>query len=104
MLKIIGFLSFFAICISSMGLLGMVVFTTESRLKEISIRKVLGASISTLIYLMSKGFLALLSISAFIALPLTYLFFDKVVLNSIAFHAPIAAVDVLAPFVGVIAI
>jgi putative ABC transport system permease protein len=104
MLKIIGFLSLLAICISSMGLLGMVVFTTETRLKEISIRKVLGASIGALIYLMSRGFIALLCISAFIALPLTYLFFDKVVLNSIAFHVPIAVVDVLAPFLGVMAI
>ena len=42
--KMAGFLAFLAICIASMGLLGMVVFTTETRLKEISIRKVMGAS------------------------------------------------------------
>ena len=40
--KMAGFLAFLAICIASMGLLGMVVFTTETRLKEISIRKVMG--------------------------------------------------------------
>jgi putative ABC transport system permease protein len=89
MIKIIGFLAFLAVCIASMGLFGMVVFTTETRLKEISIRKVLGASEGRLIYLLSKGFLGLLVLAASIALPLTYLFFDKVVLTKFAYHPPI---------------
>src|SRR5258706_747111 len=54
MVKIIGFLSFLTISIASMGLFGMVVFTTETRLKEISIRKVMGASSGNLIYLLSR--------------------------------------------------
>src|SRR6185369_6968013 len=57
MVKVIGFLAFLAICISSMGLFGMVVFTTETKLKEISIRKVLGASEGNLVVLLSRGFL-----------------------------------------------
>ena len=57
MIKIIGFLSFLAISIASMGLFGMVAFTTETRLKEIGIRKVMGASSGNLIYLLSRGFL-----------------------------------------------
>jgi hypothetical protein len=61
MVKVIGFITFLAICIASMGLFGMVVFTTETRLKEISIRKVLGASEGGLIFLLSKGFLILLA-------------------------------------------
>ena len=95
MLKIIGFLAFLAICIASMGLFGMVVFTTETRLKEISIRKVLGASEGNLVYLLSKGFLILLAIAAFIALPATYLFFDKLVLVEIVNHAPINVVELV---------
>src|SRR5260221_735947 len=75
MIKIIGFLSFLAISIASMGLFGMVVFATETRLKEISIRKIMGATPGNLIYLLSRGFLLLLSISALNALPVTYLFF-----------------------------
>jgi putative ABC transport system permease protein len=89
MLKVIGFLAFLAICIASMGLFGMVVFTTETRLKEISIRKVLGASEGRLIYLLSKGFLGLLGLAALIALPITYLFFDRVALAKFAYHQPI---------------
>lgn len=89
MIKIIGFLSFLAISIASMGLFGMVVFTTETRLKEISIRKVMGASPGNLIYLLSRGFVVLLSISAFIALPVTYLFFENVVLTNFPYHTPV---------------
>ena len=89
MIKTIGFLACLAIIISSIGLLGMVVFSTETRLREISIRKVLGAEVSNLIYLLSKGFLFLLIISGLIAIPVTYLIFDKIVLSEVAYHSPI---------------
>jgi putative ABC transport system permease protein len=99
MLKVVGFLAVLAICISSMGLLGMVVFTTETRLKEVSIRKVMGATEFNLIYLLSKSFLILLAVAAFIALPATYFFFDKVALAEIVYHAPINMSEL---FLGVI--
>ena len=89
MSKVIGFFAVLAICISSLGLFGMVVYTMEKRLKEVSIRKVLGASEGGLLYLLSKGFLFLLVISAFIALPVTWLLFEKVVLAKFAYHQPI---------------
>lgn len=89
MIKVIGFLAFLTVCIASMGLFGMVVFTTETRLKEISIRKVLGASEGTLIYLLGRGFVILLVLSALVALPLTYFFFNKVVLINFPYHQPI---------------
>jgi putative ABC transport system permease protein len=101
MIKIIGFLSLLAISIASMGLFGMVAFTTETRLKEISIRKVMGASSGNLIYLLSRGFLVQLSISALIALPVTYLFFEKVVLTNFPYHAPVQIVEL---FVGLLAV
>ncbi len=99
--KVGGFLAFLVICIASFGLLGMVVFTTETRLKEISIRKVLGASEPRLLYLLSKGFLFLLLIAAAIALPLTYLFFERILLPKIANHAPIGVTEL---FAGVLAV
>jgi hypothetical protein len=101
MIKIIGFLSFLAISIASMGLFGMVAFTTETRLKEISIRKVLGASSGKLIYLLSRGFLALLSVSALIALPVTYLFFENVVLTKFPYHTPVQFAEM---FVGLLVV
>ncbi|HEY5825277.1 MAG TPA: ABC transporter permease [Cyclobacteriaceae bacterium] len=101
MAKVIGFIAFLAVCIASMGLFGMVVFTTETRLKEISIRKVLGANEGSLIYLLSKGFLLLLTLSALIALPITYLFFDQVVLTNFAYHQPIGLMEL---FIGALGI
>jgi ABC-type antimicrobial peptide transport system permease subunit len=101
MVKVIGFLAFLAVCIASMGLFGMVVFTTETRLKEISIRKVLGASEGRLVYLLSKGFIILLVLSALVALPATYLFFDKVVLTKFAYHQPIGLTELLISFLCV---
>jgi putative ABC transport system permease protein len=100
-MKVGGFLAFLVIVIASVGLLGMVVFTTETRLKEISIRKVLGAGEGGLLYLLSKGFLLLLFISGAIALPVTYLFFEKILLPEIANHAPIHIIEM---FAGVVTI
>jgi ABC-type antimicrobial peptide transport system permease subunit len=101
MIKIIGFLSFLAISIASMGLFGMVAFTTETRLKEISIRKVMGASSGNLIYVLSRGFLVLLSLSALIALPITYLFFENVLLTRFPYHTPVHVTEL---FVGLLAV
>ncbi|QMW03596.1 ABC transporter permease [Spirosoma foliorum] len=104
MIKIIGFLAFLAISIASMGLFGMVAFTTETRLKEISIRKVMGASSGSLIYLLSRGFLVQLSISALIALPITYLFFENMVLTRFPYHTPVHVVELLAGLLVVLLI
>jgi ABC-type antimicrobial peptide transport system permease subunit len=101
MIKIIGFFSFLAICIASMGLFGMVIYSTEKRLKEISIRKVLGASEGSLVYLLSRNFLLLLIIAACISIPLTWIFFDKVVLVHFAYHQAIGPSDILLGFLAV---
>jgi putative ABC transport system permease protein len=95
MLKVIGFFAVLAMCIASLGLFGMVIYTMEKRVKEVGIRKVLGASEGVLVYLLSKGFLFLLFISALIALPLTWLFFEKVALARFAYHQPIQLGELL---------
>ncbi|RAW00448.1 ABC transporter permease [Pseudochryseolinea flava] len=104
MVKVIGFLAVLAITIASMGLLGMVVFTTETRTKEISIRKVLGASEGSLIYLLSRGFILLLLVSAVIALPLTYLLFTNVILREFVYTAPIGMFELFGGLVGILII
>jgi putative ABC transport system permease protein len=60
-----------AILIASLGLFGLVAYTTEQRTKEIGIRKVLGASVSQVTVLLSKNFLSLVVIAMAIAIPLT---------------------------------
>lgn len=104
MITVIGFLSFLAISIASLGLFGMVVFTTETRIKEISIRKVMGATPGNLIVLLSRSFIWLLGISAGIALPLTYLFFESVVLTNFPFHTPIGPGELFVGLGGVLVI
>jgi len=71
--RFVGVITFLAIFISCLGLLGMATYTTETRMKEISIRKVLGASEGSLVYYLSKGFLSLILIAIVIAVPLAYL-------------------------------
>jgi putative ABC transport system permease protein len=61
-----------AVLIASLGLLGLVAFTTEQRNKEIGIRKVLGASVSQVLILLSKEFLFLVSLAFFISIPFTW--------------------------------
>jgi len=104
MMKVVGFLAFLAISIASLGLLGMVVFTTETRMKEISIRKVLGASEGNLIFLMSRGFMILLSIACAIAIPGAYYAFDQVIFASITYRAPIGFFDLFTGALIVLAV
>jgi putative ABC transport system permease protein len=62
----------FAIFISCLGLLGLVIFTSEQRTKEVGIRKVLGASVPQIVGVLSKDFLALVILSSLIASPVAY--------------------------------
>lgn len=71
LIKMVGFLGLLAITISVLGLLGMVVYTTENRVKEISIRKVFGASLVSLNYLLSKEYLRLMAWAIGIGAPVT---------------------------------
>ena len=66
-----------AIFISCLGLLGVASYSTMQRTKEIGVRKVMGASISNIIGLLSKDFLILVSISFFIAAPVAWLFMHQ---------------------------
>ncbi len=61
-----------AILISCLGLYGLVLFTMNQRTKEIGIRKVLGASVASIIALLSTDFLKLVSIAILIASPLAW--------------------------------
>ncbi|MEM1134630.1 MAG: ABC transporter permease [Bacteroidota bacterium] len=61
-----------AILISCLGLFGMVAFTTERRIKEIGIRKILGSSEIGIVYLLSGSFTKMVLIAILVALPLSY--------------------------------
>jgi ABC-type antimicrobial peptide transport system permease subunit len=76
LLKMIGFLGLIAISISLLGLLGMVIYTAETRTKEVGIRKVFGANEASITYLLSKDFLTLMVWAIGFAIPVSILLFD----------------------------
>lgn len=71
--KIVGIASILALVIACLGLLGMATYTVETRLKEVSIRKILGATDKQLIYQLSRGFLILLLVAIVISAPIAYI-------------------------------
>ena len=95
MITICGFLGFLAITISCLGLLGMVVYATETRTKEIGVRKVMGASSSMIAILLSKDYLKLMLIATVIATPLTYFFFDILLFGEQYYRIPIGALEII---------
>ncbi|QEC65977.1 FtsX-like permease family protein [Panacibacter ginsenosidivorans] len=70
--KLTNIFSGLAIFICCLGLAGLASFTIEKRIREIGVRKVLGASVQQLLLLISKEFLKLVTIAFVIAVPLTY--------------------------------
>ena len=77
-----------AICISCLGLLGLVMYTTTQRTKEIGVRKVLGASITQIITLISKDFVLLVLLAFVIATPLAWIGMHQW-LNNFAYRTPV---------------
>ncbi|HTF17287.1 MAG TPA: ABC transporter permease [Chryseolinea sp.] len=71
--SIIGFIALLAIVIACLGLLGMSTYAAERRVKEIGIRKILGAESLSIAMLLSRGFLNVLLVSVAIGAPLSYL-------------------------------
>ena len=70
--KIVTIFSILALLIASLGLFGLSSYITEQRTKEVGIRKVLGASVPNIYFLLSKSILALVAIATIISWPLTY--------------------------------
>ncbi|MBK7871981.1 MAG: ABC transporter permease [Saprospiraceae bacterium] len=75
--RLFGAFSILAIIISCLGLLGLSTYVVEQRIKEIGIRKVMGASISQITTLLSKDFIKLVLIANGIAFPIAWWAMDK---------------------------
>lgn len=86
--KILVFFTICSILISLLGLYGLTIFIAEKRIKEIGIRKVLGAKKRSIIILLSKGFLGLIMIASLIAWPVVFYLMKKW-LNNFSYKAPI---------------
>ena len=97
------FISFavLAILIACLGLFGLAAYAAEQRTKEIGIRKVLGATVSNIVSMLSKDFLKLVLIASLIAFPVAWWFMNKW-LEDFAYRIHISWwVFVLASFVSI---
>ncbi|NOS56217.1 MAG: FtsX-like permease family protein [Cyclobacteriaceae bacterium] len=74
--QIFTLFSSLTIFVACLGLLGLAAFTTEQRTKEIGVRKVIGASVGSLMFLVSKEFFLLVSIGMVLAFPVAWYFTD----------------------------
>ena len=75
--KLADYFSFLAIFISCLGLLGLAIFAAEQRKKEIGIRKVVGASVSGIVAMLSTDILKLVIISSVIASPIAWFVMNR---------------------------
>ena len=77
MSRIINLAAAVAVVISCLGLFGLSTLTTYQRIKEIGIRKVLGATVGNIVALLSKDFVKLVLIAIIIASPVAWYLMDK---------------------------
>jgi putative ABC transport system permease protein len=94
-IKLWSFLGFLAITVACMGLLGTVVFTIKGRVKEISLRKVMGASAESLVVLLSKDFAFLMLIASVITIPSVYFLFDLMLSRTQYYRLDIGVTEIL---------
>ncbi len=80
-----GYFAAISIFISCLGLLGLVTFMANRKTREIGIRKVLGATVSNIVGLLSLGFLQLVLLAIFIAIPISWYLMDQW-LQKFAYH------------------
>jgi putative ABC transport system permease protein len=87
--KVVGILAGLAILISCLGLFGLASYSAERRVKEIGIRKVLGASVQNITTMLSKDFIRLVLVSNLIAWPLAWIGVNRW-LQDFAYRVPIS--------------
>ena len=79
-----------AVLLACLGLFGLAAFTAERRTREIGIRKVLGASVASIVLLLSRAFLKLVLVANLIAWPIAY-YLTHLYLQNFAYRTPLSA-------------
>lgn len=87
--QIVGFATLLSMLLCGMGLFGLTHLAIQQRTKEIGIRKVLGASVASIVALFSKAFLKLVLVSVVVASPIAYYFMNEW-LQDFAYRIPIS--------------
>lgn len=102
-ISLLGFLGFIALTVATLGLLGLVVYTVQVKRKEISIRKIVGAHEVQIVTILSKGFIRLLFIAGFIAMPIGW-FLAKMFIQNFTDRTQFDFINVLMCFLFLLSI
>lgn len=81
LVKIVGYISFLISTIACFGMLAMAMYSIQTRIKEIGVRKVLGASPGQIVFTLSKSFLILIGVAVLIGVPVGYFLGDLFISN-----------------------
>jgi putative ABC transport system permease protein len=87
-LGIVGYITIVAITLACLGMLGMAMYATQTRVKEVGVRKVMGASVRDILILLSKSFTYLILVAVVIGVPVSYYLGNKF-LTIYAYHITI---------------
>jgi putative ABC transport system permease protein len=77
MLVIMGYITFLVISLACLGMLGMAMYASQIRVKEVGIRKVMGATVTDVMMLLSKSYMVLIGIAIVIGVPVSYVLGDS---------------------------
>jgi putative ABC transport system permease protein len=91
---VLGYIAFIAISLACLGMLGMAMYTTQTRVKEIGLRKALGASVPSVVMLLSRSFLILIGIGIAIGTPIAY-FLGNMLISNYAYRIVITPLMML---------
>jgi putative ABC transport system permease protein len=84
-LLVTGYIAFVAVCLACLGMLGMAMYSTQVRTKEIGVRKVMGATVQDVVFLLSRSFLQLIGLAIIIGTPIGY-FLGSLTLENYAYQ------------------
>lgn len=75
-LVIVGYITFLAVTLACLGMLGMAMYSTQVRVKEVGVRKVMGATVLDVVMLLSKSFMLLIATAIVIGTPISFFLGD----------------------------
>jgi putative ABC transport system permease protein len=85
MLMIVGYITFLVISLACLGMLGMAMYSSQVRAKEVSIRKIMGASAMNVVMLLSRSFIILIGVAMLIGVPVSFIM-SEVFLQDFAYR------------------
>ncbi len=99
--SIIGYITVIAVTLSGLGMLGMVMYATEARVKEVGVRKILGAGVRDVLLLLSGSFFIMVAIAVTIGIPVSILL-GNIFLETYAYKVPVSVWTIAAGASGLL--